>query len=480
MSDISTKEIAKNSFWVTAGFAVERVAQLIAQVFLARLLTPEDFGTWAMVLILTRLSMEFRDKATASVLIQRGLKDVKVVNAVYSLTINISILMFFVQTLAGFPLAKFFGEPKVFALTACTALVFLIGAGAGSHGAVLQRRMKFRELAISEGLAGVARFSSILLCAVSGFGVWSFAISEVTMAIVDSICKRWFSKYPFKYYLFPDSVAIQEVKSYIAQIINVNLALYLNTNGDNFIIGKLLGTKALGYYNLAYQLAMLPLFALSKINQVNFSVLSQKNNDNKLIYLVKALELYAVVYSLLYGIGYIISPQLIPFVYGQEWRPAVVLFQIVLVYAYARGFMYILGTALNAIDRPGVNAAVNWALVPLSIPAFLIGSKFNGLTGVAIAVSLSLGVMGSILFFLITSRTANWNISTLIKPVIPPTAAILIGIIFVAIIPSIYWYSFLLKLAIMILIYLVSLHIFSRGTSSYLLLDLIRQLNYKL
>ncbi|MEL7524026.1 MAG: oligosaccharide flippase family protein, partial [Cyanobacteria bacterium J06553_1] len=63
MPETSTKEIAKNSFWVTAGFAIERVAQLVAQVFLARLLSPEDFGIWAMVLILTRLSMEFRDKA---------------------------------------------------------------------------------------------------------------------------------------------------------------------------------------------------------------------------------------------------------------------------------------------------------------------------------------------------------------------------------------------------------------------------------
>ena len=83
---------------------------------------------------------------------------------------------------------------------------------------------------------------------------------------------------------------------------------------------------------------------------------------------------------MLCGIGYIISPQLISFVYGQEFTPAVVLFQIALVYAYARGFMYILVTALNAIDCPGVNTAINWALVPLSISAFLIGSKFSGLT----------------------------------------------------------------------------------------------------
>ena len=476
MTKTSTKEIAKSSFWVTAGFAIERVSQLIAQVFLARILTPEDFGTWAMVLILTRLSMEFRDKATASVLIQRGLKDVGIVNAVYSLTVNISVLMFFLQTLAGLPLARFFDEPLVFPLTACTALVFLIGAGAGSHGAVLQRQMKFRELAIADGMAGVARFGTILICAVAGFGVWSFAISEVAMAIVDSITKRYFSQYPFKYSLFPDPVAVKAVRSFIAQIINVNLALYINTNGDNFIIGKLFKANSLGYYNLAYQLAMLPLFALSKINQVNFSVLSQKDNQNKSIYLAKSLEIYAVVYTLLYGVGYIISPWLIPFVYGKEWIPAVVLFQIILVYAYARGFMYILGTALNAIDRPDVNALVNWALVPLAVPAFWLGAKFGGLSGVAIGVALSLGVMGSVIFFVVTSNTARWKLSSLVKPVMPPTAAIILAIAIATNIPLDPSYGFLIELLVAILIYLISLHLFSRGRSSRLLLEVAHKI----
>lgn len=475
-SNTSTKEIAKSSFWVTAGFALERVAQLVAQVFLARILAPEDFGTWAMVLIVTRLSMEFRDKATASVLIQRGLQDVGVVNAVYSLTINISVLMFFLQTLAGIPLAQFFDKPQVFPLTACTALIFLIGAGAGSHGAVLQRKMQFRELAIADGLAGVTRFGTILLCAVAGLGVWSFAIAEVAMATVDSICKRWFSRYPFKYYLFPDPVAVKAVSSYIAQIINVNLALYLNTNGDNFIIGKLFKADALGYYNLAYQLAMLPLFALSKINQVNFSVLSQKDNHNKSIYLVKSLEVYAIVYTLLYGIGYVISPWLIPFVYGAEWIPAVVLFQIILVYAYARGFMYILGTALNAVDRPGVNAAVNWALVPLSIPGFWLGAKFGGLNGVAISVALTLGVFGSLLFFIVTSNTTKWQLQTLVKPVIPPTMAMIAAMAIATNVVTESWHAIVLRVLITILIYLLTLHLLSQGRSSALLFKLLTKI----
>lgn len=107
MSRTTSAKVAKGSLWLTASFAVEKCSQLIAQIFLARLLSPQDFGIWAMVLMVTTLSALFKDAAIASVLIQRGLDDKKLVNAVYSLAINISVGMFFLQALAGFPSPNF-------------------------------------------------------------------------------------------------------------------------------------------------------------------------------------------------------------------------------------------------------------------------------------------------------------------------------------------------------------------------------------
>jgi hypothetical protein len=68
---------------------------------------------------------------------------------------------------SAFPI---FGVPILLPLTACVALVFLIGAGAGSHSAVLSRQMKFRELAICDTAASFARYGGALLCAALGGG----------------------------------------------------------------------------------------------------------------------------------------------------------------------------------------------------------------------------------------------------------------------------------------------------------------------
>jgi lipopolysaccharide exporter len=429
MQRIGAKKIAASGLWLTASFALAKILQLVAQIFLARLLTPKDFGLWGIVLIMTTLSALFKDAAIATVLVHRGLDDKKLVDAVYSLGVNISVAMFIIQALSGFALAQFFGEPLVLPLTATAALIFLISAGAGSHGAVLQRQMKFRELAIADSGAGLARFAGAIICAAFGGGVWSFVVAEIGMAVVDSLLKRWFSRYRFTYHLIPDAVAVREVRGYISSLIGINLAVYTNTNGDNIIIGRLLGARSLGYYNLAYQLAMLPAFALSQMNRINFSVLSQRDNEGQKAYLCQILELYALLYAPIYGIAFVIAPWIIPFLYGSEWTPAVKLFQIVLIFAYARGFMSILGMALIAANKPDVNAAINWALIPLSLPAYFFGAKLGGSSGVAIAVALVMGVGATIWFWLATCRTTGWSIGVLIKPIFLPTVTVVVTVV---------------------------------------------------
>lgn len=469
----SKTNVAKSGLWQASSFVVERGFQFVAQIVLARLLLPEDFGVWGMVLILTRLSEQFRDKATASVLIYSGLEDKKLVNAVYSLTANISIGMFFLQSLLGYPLAQFFGVSQVWPLTVCTATVFLVGAGTGSHGAILQRRMQFQELAMAEGLASIARFTTAIIGAFLGWGVWSFALGEVAMIIVESICKRSFSKYPFKYHLVPDKESVKQVRGYISKLVSCNLAVYANTNSDNFLIGKLLGASTLGFYGLAYQLAMLPTFALSKVNRVTFSVLSQRDNVGKRRFLVQNLELYGLCYAPVYGTGLILAPWLLPSLYGKEWEPAVILFQIILGFAYARGIMAILGITLNALNKPGVNAFINWVMVFASIPAFWVGAKLNGAVGVATSALLVLGVGSPFVFWIAICYAAEWKMRVLARPILFPAVALLLSLAITLRKTGLDIQQPFLSAIIFLAVYVVIITVFSMGKAPKMVISIL-------
>ena len=474
MIKANSTKLVKASLLMTVSFALSKVAQLISQIILARLLSPKDFGIWAMVLIVSNFSILFRDVAIAQVLVQRGLDDKKIVNTVYSLGVNISIALFLIQAIAGFPLSHFFGVSIVFPLTVLSAAVFLISAGAGSHTAVMQRQMKFTQLAICDSVASFARVGGAITCAFMGGGVWSFAVGEVAMALADSLLKKSFSGYSFNYSFRLDSSAVKEVRKFIAGILGSKFAVQINTNSDNLIIGRMLGTQALGHYNLAYQLAMMPVYALSQVNRVVFSALSQKDNAGQKIFLAKVLELYAVLSAPIYGIGLAVAPWLIPFVFGSEWGKTARLFQIVLIFAYTRGFMAILGTTLLALDKPLKIAMIDWVLVPASISSYLIGANLGGIQGVAIAVALVMGVGATIWFLLATCRAAGWNIGLLIQPILLPTVAMSIALIIIFVIPFSEFLRPLLQPVILILIYGSTLSIFSKGRIPKMLIDLIK------
>lgn len=459
MAEISVKKIAKSGLWMTISFVLVRLLQLLTQVILARLLSPQEFGVWGIILIVTTLSNLFKEHSIAAVLVQRGLDNEHRVNAVYSIGISLSILLGIIQTLLSYPLAIFFNTPQVMPLLATVSLGFILSAGTGIREAILQRQMKFGRIAQCEITMAIARLLGTIGCAMLGGGVWAFVAGELCMVTIGAIVARWLCPYPLNYSIIPDREALRDVQGYITSILSINLAVYFNTNADNFIVGKLLGTKELGLYSVAYQLAMLPTFALSQIHKVNSSVLSQSEPTVQKKYLGQLLEFYSIICAPIYGILFLMSSWLIPALYGPVWQPAIGVFQIILIAAYARGIMSILGTFLNAIDKPKINALINWILVPIAISAFYFGTLWGGITGVSIAALLIMGIVATAWFFILVCWTEKWEINVLMSPIIIPTVSASLSVLLVMnLTTSLVW-----TLVLFAVIYAINLSLLSVG-----------------
>ncbi len=415
--------------WLGVSFVFGKGIQLLTQVLMARLLAPGELGLWAMVLVVHVLAGLFRDTAIAQVLVQRGLKDRERVDAVYSLGVNVSLLLTLMQAVAGYPLAQFLGLSQLWPLAAWVGIVHLIGAGAGTHGAVLQRQLRFRELALCDLASALWRTGVSLTAALLGVGVWAFVLGEWAAALSDALLKRRFSGYHFHYHLRPDPSVLKGVQSFIGGLLAVNLAVLVNTSSDNLVIGRLLGPTALGYYALAYQLAMVPVIAVSHFNRLHFAVLVQRDRMAQGAYLAQSLELYALAGAPVFALAWLTAPWGLPLLLGPTWSQAVPVMQWVLVFAYARGFMSLLGTALNALDRPGVNALINWVLVPLALPAYALGALSGGIVGVAMAAALVMGIGATGWFWWATCRSAVWPVGLLSAPVVWPTASALVSLL---------------------------------------------------
>ncbi|NEQ85068.1 MAG: hypothetical protein F6K26_34520 [Moorea sp. SIO2I5] len=137
--------------------------------------------------------------------------------------------------------------------------------------------------------------------------------------------------------------------------------------------------------------------------------------------------------------------------------------------------MSILGTALNALDKPNVNAAINWALVPLSIPAFYFGAQLGGTQGVAIAAALLLGIGATVWFWIAMCRAGRWNIVVLLRPVLLPTATVVVTVAAVLAIPLPVYLETFLKPLFVVVAYGVAVSVFSAGRIPQMLIATVKR-----
>jgi O-antigen/teichoic acid export membrane protein len=410
------------------------------------------------VLVISSFAALFRDYCVGQVLVQRGIEDKKLTNAVFSLGVDVSVILFLAQSTLALPLSRFFHEPLVFPLVLAISINFLIGAGAGSHTAILQHRLKFRELAFCDSLSAFARSATTVICACFGLGIWSFAAGEIMMISTDSFLKRKYSGYPFRYHLKIDPKIIAEVKSFILNILSSRIAAQINSTSDNLVVGRFVGATQLGYYGLAYQISVIPGQALVQISRVLFPSLAQANQSRRGELLGQVLYVYAVLASLVYGSIFLLAPILISLVYGDKWLPCVPVLQLLVFSVFGGTSMNFLGSALLSTGNAALPAKVDWITSVVSITGYMIGATVGGIYGVAVASLTIMGIAAPSMYWFAAHRFSDLDVSTSFNYIKAPVITLLVSLISIKLAEFyISGIPLIIQTAIFVLLYLVIL-----------------------
>lgn len=89
------------------------IFNLLAGAILSRILTPEDYGIVAVVMVFTAFFSLLSDMGLGTGVIQNKSLDAEDINNIYSFTIYLGIAITFIFILFSFPLASFY-EDKVY------------------------------------------------------------------------------------------------------------------------------------------------------------------------------------------------------------------------------------------------------------------------------------------------------------------------------------------------------------------------------
>ena len=372
---------------------VSQIARLLINLgvtaILARLLTPNDFGLLAMVVVFTNFVMIFRDFGLTAALIQRK----EIIEEHLSSCFWINILVGFLLTLIFVVLAPlishFYSEVRLNRIIMILASTFFISSFGIVQGALFTREMNFKSLAIVEISAIVISGTTAIVLAFSGFGVWSLIWQQITSNLVRVfflwIISNWKPKFMFRWQ------RVKELLGFGLNLTGFNFINYFNRNLDSLLIGRFLGSAPLGFYNLAYRLLLFPLGNISSvIGRVMFPSLSMIQDDkNKVCYAyIKATRYIAVItFPLMIGL-FVVAPQFIRVVFGLQWERTIFLIQILALVGLGQAIGSTVGWIYQSQGRTDI--MFRWGLFSVTIvtTAFIIGLRGN-IEGVTIAYAIA-------------------------------------------------------------------------------------------
>jgi len=260
---------------VTSASQVARLFLMLAsQIILARLLLPADFGILAMVAPILGFVMTVADMGAVQAVVQRPHITHRILNSFFWLNVLLTTVLGGVIWSLSPLLAAFYREPRVMPVAATLASLVVFAGFSMQQSALLNRTMRFTSLAIVETLAPAASLVVTAFLAWHGFGYWALVFGQMASAVTTAILlwsmSTWRPSWPT---LSAEAVAMLK---FGGNITISNVALYLNTVLDNVIIGFYLGEIALGIYDRAWKLAVMPIGQLmAPINRVAVPTLSR-------------------------------------------------------------------------------------------------------------------------------------------------------------------------------------------------------------
>lgn len=255
-SDLKGKTIRGGA--VTAiGQAFQIVIQFSCIPVLARLLSPADFGLFAMALFMTDFARLFVDAGLSMATVQRPKITHQQVSNLFWLALGIGCVAAAVVASTVPIVAWFYDEPRLVNITLVLSLAFILSSLSVQHFALMQRKMQFRALAFIQ--VAMAFFSQ-------GLGVWwawryqsywalviiSLSLPIVRLVLAWSFC-RWRPGLPSR------GTGVRQMVGFGANVFGYNFVNYATTNVDRMLIGWYWGATPLGIYERAFKMLRFPL-----------------------------------------------------------------------------------------------------------------------------------------------------------------------------------------------------------------------------
>jgi O-antigen/teichoic acid export membrane protein len=237
--------------WNTISSVNKVILQFVQLIVLTKLLSADDFGLMAIVMVIVGFSQMFIDMGISNAIIYKQDISKKQLSSLYWLSIIIGfVICGLVIVLAGF-IADIYDNKELENLLYLISITFVILPFGQQFMVLMQKKLLFYDIAFVEIIARVLSFVVTIVLAYKNFGVYALVYGTLTYSILSTILFVYKGLFFHKPKLHLSFFEIKEFLSFGFFQLGEKIALYFNSEFDTILIGYLLGTETLGVFNIA-------------------------------------------------------------------------------------------------------------------------------------------------------------------------------------------------------------------------------------
>lgn len=296
------------------------LVNILIQIILARLLSPEDYGVIAMLSIFFAISQAFIDSGFTTTLIQKQDCTKKDYNSVFTFNILVSLIFYLVFFIAAPYLEKFYNFNNLTSIIRVYSLNLILNSFSMVHRVKLMKSLQFKEITIITFISSILSALPAIILAYSGWGYWALILQVITNSILSTILTLAKTKWIPHMEISKDSIKKLAPLGIRVMIVSQFHAIYNNIY--SILIGKKFNAIELGYFDRGKTLAgtgsigfsdfyMRALFPIqSKIQSDNILLEKSYNQSFNLIcILILPFSLFISTFS----------KEFIVLLYGEKW-----------------------------------------------------------------------------------------------------------------------------------------------------------------
>lgn len=355
----------------------------IAQIQLARLLDPGDFGIFAIVQFSLSFFAFFGDAGLGAAMIQqKEAPSQRALSSVFFAQVALSMGVVGIVVIAAEGVRLIWPSLPISAtwLLRGLSLSLLLTVLRVVPSILLERELRFGRLAILEILHTLAFYTTAVVLAFKGLHVWSLVSAVIAQGVVGVVAA--YVMRPWRPSLVFDREVLRPILRFGIPYQLKNGIGFLNGAITPLYAGAVLGQAAVGFINFAQQTAYFPLKLVEIMGRVTFPLYSRVRDNRELFAesLGRSVQICAMGTLFFVAVFLGIGEHVIGVIYSEKWLPSLPLLYV-FASAMSIGFVSpLIASAFDAIGRPGIVArlaigwtVLNWIVVPFAARYGMLG-----------------------------------------------------------------------------------------------------------